>query len=70
MCKKFIKKEIIFQTVNSCIHFISELGVKKTEFSTSLDKLRGELSKNIPVEKIREYGESLKHRKSGAGMRR
>ena len=54
------KKEIIFQTVNSCIHFISELGVKKTEFSTSLDKLRGELSKNIPVEKIREYGESLK----------
>ena len=54
------KKEVIFQTVNSCIHFISELGVKKTEFSTSLEKLRGDLSKNIPVEKIKEYGESLK----------
>ena len=55
------KKEVIFQTVNSCIHFISELGVKKTEFSTTLDKLRNELSKNIPVEKIKEYGESLKN---------
>jgi hypothetical protein len=53
------KKEIIFQTVNSCIHFISELGVKKTEFSSLLEKLRDELSKNIPVEKIREYGGSL-----------
>jgi len=49
----------MFQTVNICIHFIFELGVKKTEFSALLEKLRDILSKNIPVEKLREYGESL-----------
>ena len=54
------KKEDIFQTVNSCIHFFSELGAEKTEFSTLLNKLRDELSKNISVKKIKEYGESLK----------
>jgi hypothetical protein len=53
------KKEVIFQAVNSFIYFISELGVKKTEFSTLLEKLRDELSKNISVENIKENGGTL-----------
>ena len=57
--KIFSKKEEIFQTVNSCIHFISEFKVKKTEFHALLLKLRDQLSKNISVEQIREYGQSL-----------
>ena len=54
------KKEEILQIFNSCIHFISELGVKKTEFSDSLVKSRNELVKIIPDENIKKHGESLK----------
>ena len=57
--KIFSKKEEIFQTVNSCIHFISEFQVKPTDFNDLLIKLRGDLSKNISVDQIRQYGKSL-----------
>ncbi len=57
--KIFSKKEEIFQTVNSCLYFISELGAKPTDFSSSLNKLRDDISKNISVDKIKEYGKSL-----------
>ena len=57
--KIFSKKEEIFQTANSCLHFISEFKVKQTEFYDLLLKLRSQLSKNISVEQIREYGQSL-----------
>ena len=57
--KIFSKKEEIFQTVNSCIYCISEFGAKPTEFYNSLEKLRNDLSKNISVDKIKEYGKAL-----------
>ena len=55
----FSKKEEIFQAVNSCLYFISELEATKTDFSTKLTQLRDDISKNISVDKIREYGQSL-----------
>ena len=55
----FSKKEEIFQTVNSCLFFISELKAIPTDFSSKLKKLRSEISKNITVDKIKEYGQSL-----------
>ena len=57
--KIFSKKEEIFQTVNSCLHFISEFGAKQGDFSKSLNKLRDDISKNISVDKIKEYGKTL-----------
>ena len=41
------------------MHFISELGAKPTDFSASLTKLRKDLSKNISVEKIKNYEKIL-----------
>ena len=55
----FSKKEEIFNAVNSCLYFISELEATKTDFSTKLSQLRDDISQNITVDKIREYGESL-----------
>ena len=55
----FSKKEEIFQTVSSCIHFIFVLGAKRTEFFDELVKLRKELTKSISVDQIKEYGETL-----------
>ena len=57
--KIFSKKEAIFQTANSCLHFISELKAKPTDFSSSLKKLRKEISQNISADKIKEYGKVL-----------
>ena len=57
--KIFSQKEEIFQTVNSCLHFISEFHVKTTEFNELLLKLKNDLSGNISVKSIKEYGKSL-----------
>jgi len=57
----FSKKEEIFQIVNSCIFFISEIGAKQTDFSKELNQIRKELSGNISADKIRDYGEKLKN---------
>ena len=54
------KKKEILEIVNSFIHFISELGVKQTEFSLFLKNLRDELLKINLRENINEYGELLK----------
>ena len=53
------KKEEIFQTANSCLYFISELGSKPTDFSSSLEKIGKDKSENINLDKIREYGKVL-----------
>ena len=55
------KKEEIFQIINSCIFFISEIGAKETDFSKELKKLSKELSENISSDKIKKYGEKLKN---------
>ena len=55
----FSKKEEIFQLTNSCLYFIQELEATPTDFSVQLNKLRDDISKNISVDKIREYGKSL-----------
>ena len=53
----FMKKEEIFQTAKSCLHFIQELEATKTDcFFEQLIKLRDVTSKNIGVDTIREYG--------------
>ena len=55
----FSRKEEIFQTTNSCLYFIEELEAIQTDFSEQLNKLRDNISKNISVDEIREYGKSL-----------
>ena len=57
--KIFSQKEEIFQTINSCLHFISEFHAKPTDFNTLLIQLKKDLSGNISVKKIKEYGKSL-----------
>ena len=56
----FSKKEEIFQTVNSCLYFISELEAIQTDFSIKLKEIRQDILKNIDVDKIRNYGLLLK----------
>ena len=58
--KIYSQKEDIFLTVNSCIHFISILKATKTECFEELIKIRGEMKKNIILEDIKTFGESLK----------
>ena len=55
----FSKKEIIFQTINSCLYFIHELGATPTDFTKQLNQLKSDISKNISVDKIKQYGQSL-----------
>ena len=55
----FSKKEIIFQTINSCLYFIHELGATPTDFTKQLNQLKNDISKNISVDKIKQYGQSL-----------
>ena len=58
--KIYSQKEDIFLTANSCIHFISILKATKTECFEELIKIRGEMKKNIILEAIKTFGESLK----------
>ena len=56
----FNQKEEIFQTANSCIHFIDELEAEKTEFYTELDKIRNGLKQpNLTIDKIESFGKTL-----------
>ena len=57
--KLFSKKVEIFQTVKSCLDFISALGAKPTDFSSSLEKIRKDISQNISLDKKTEYGKIL-----------
>ena len=52
----FMKKEEIFQTAKSCLHFIQELEATQTDCFEQLIKLRDDISKNIDVDTMREYG--------------
>ena len=53
------QKEDVFLIVNSCINFIEELGVQKTEFFSDLDKIRKEIKVNMDLKEIKNYGQSL-----------
>ena len=52
----FSKKEEIFQTAKSCLHFIQELEATQTDCFEQLIKLREDISKNIGVDTMTEYG--------------
>lgn len=52
----FNQKEEIFQTANSCIHFVDELEAEHTDFYKKLDRIRKVLQTNVALDKIENCG--------------